>query len=84
MAGTLLAENRPEFVWDAVCERAARFTKLERVPNRHLRLRVVHWPRQRLASRSLAASSDLAMARAALDEPGERRSYEELRKELGL
>ena len=31
MASTLLAENRPALVWNAVCERAARFTKLERV-----------------------------------------------------
>jgi len=83
MAATLSDRNGAAFAWDATCERSSRFTRLEPVTSRRLLPIFSQWPRLLSASVDLAVD-DLAAARIALGEAGDRQSYTDLRKELGL
>ncbi len=85
MAVTTAGENVAAFAWEATCERSTGFTKAEPIASRRLLPVFAGWPqRTSIGSTTASTESDLKAAKTALNEPGERQSYFEFRKELGL
>lgn len=84
MTVTATQENSPAVAWKAACERSAKFTKAEPITSRRLLSTFRTWPKSVPVRRIGREDPDLVAAELALNEPGERVPYSDLRKEIGL